>query len=91
MSFKFKIRHLMVNVAPEGGGNCEGQSREDPRSNCGIPSCFPPDKHPQSKCDPPSCQGDQDDKDRAQKLDELTRSNLALLQREMRQALNPEP
>ena len=90
MSFKFKIRHLMVNVAPQEGGDCQDQSSGSLGTNCGVPSCKG-QEHPHSKCDPPSCQGDPDDKDRAQKLDELTRSNLALLQRELRQALNPEP
>ena len=102
MFAKFKIRSLMINVAPEdlratncGNPSCIGEY--DAASACGVPSCIGEKcgydscspEPPPTKCDQPSCQGDQDQKE-AKRLNELTRSNLALLQRELRQALNPE-
>lgn len=109
MFSKFKIRNLMINVAPEGGlevsdnqSNCGPPScptdRDYGASNCGTPSCIGEEcgydsrrpEPPPTICDEPSCLGDQNEKDQAKRLDELTRSNLALLQRELRQALNPE-
>ncbi|HKI02486.1 MAG TPA: hypothetical protein VKK31_10930 [Thermoanaerobaculia bacterium] len=109
MFSKFKIRNLMINVAPEGDPGCTDQQsdcgtpscfgdRDYAASNCGMPSCIG-DKcmddscrpePPPTNCDEPSCLGDRDEKYQAKSLSELTRSNLALLQRELRQALNPE-
>ena len=96
MIAKFQARELMVHVAPEDDKHCHGGSYHPitPQSTCGKPSCttddcrehhtFKPD--PPTQCDFPTCL--EPPKRRDARVDDLTRSNLALLQKELRQALD---
>jgi hypothetical protein len=97
MMTRFKIRDLIVNVALEEGGNCEGGqsllASGGAGSNCGNPSCVGPCQGeittpppPPTQCEKPSCKGPGERK--TQGWNELAGSNLALLQQELRTALS---
>lgn len=94
---KFKIRNLMVHVAPEEPGKCQSPSRRPTNCDQGAATCDPPPTQcdaptcPRpSACGSPSCFPDEDNERGAKSLNELAGSNLALLQQELRRALSSE-
>lgn len=90
---KFQVRDLIIHVSPEDGKGCEGGYSEGYNTThtiCQIPSCKADCKHhhtfqPATDCDRPTCK--EPPPRRGVGIDELASGNLALLQQELRQAL----
>lgn len=91
---RFNLRDIMIDLSPQ----------DDPgykKTSCGKPTCIdsPAGEGPtresekKSTCGKPTCNCEVASKkreDEEKRLEELTRSNLALLQQELRQALGRE-